>query len=172
VTGFASSRSHFQKNHMNDQPENLTIPATCGDLARLFSLAEPDTGESPLLYIVGGIDADHAVHNARQERFLLPEKHKGLVVTSDDLTRVKPIRTTTSVSGLKHSREPILAAGKVRFVGEIVAGVRRSLTNAPSAANPRTRSATHRLFRFPPTLMAWPYRTVKPLAQFEPKWLE
>jgi hypothetical protein len=24
ATGFASSRSHFQKNHMNDQPENLT----------------------------------------------------------------------------------------------------------------------------------------------------
>jgi hypothetical protein len=106
------------------------------------------------------------------ERFLLPEKHKGMVVTSDDLTRVKPIRTTTSVSGLKHSREPILAAGKVRFVGEIVAAcVGRSPMRPPLPIRGR-RSATHRLFRFPPTLMAWPYRTVKPLAQFEPKWLE
>jgi hypothetical protein len=69
-------------------------------------------------------------------------------------------------------REPILAAGKVRFVGEIVAAcVGRSPMRPPLPIRGR-RSATHRLFRFPPTLMAWPYRTVKPLAQFEPKWLE
>jgi carbon-monoxide dehydrogenase large subunit len=41
----------------------------------------------------------------------IPEKHKGMVVTADDITSVNPIRATSSVSGLKHSREPILAAG-------------------------------------------------------------
>jgi carbon-monoxide dehydrogenase large subunit len=65
----------------------------------------------------------------------VPEKHKGMVVTADDLTSVKPIRTTSSVSGLKHSREPILATGKVRFVGEIVAAcVGRSRAEAEDVA--------------------------------------
>ena len=65
----------------------------------------------------------------------IPDKHKGMVVTADDLTSVKPIRTTTSVSGLKHSREPILAAGKVRFVGEIIAAcVGRSRAEAEDIA--------------------------------------
>jgi CO/xanthine dehydrogenase Mo-binding subunit len=51
----------------------------------------------------------------------IPQRHKSAVFTADQLTGVKPIRAATSVSGLKQSREPILAVGKVRFVGEIIA---------------------------------------------------
>jgi carbon-monoxide dehydrogenase large subunit len=65
----------------------------------------------------------------------IPEKHKGMVVAADDITGVKPIRATSSVSGLKYSREPILAVGKVRFVGEIVAAcVGRSRAEAEDIA--------------------------------------
>jgi aerobic carbon-monoxide dehydrogenase large subunit len=76
-----------------------------------------------------------SVAHAYLRSITIPEKHKGMVVTADDLTSVKPIRTTTSVSGLKHSREPILAAGKVRFVGEIIAAcVGRSRAEAEDIA--------------------------------------
>ena len=61
------------------------------------------------------------VAHARLRSVVIPEKHKDAVVTADDLTGINPIKGATSVSGFKHSREPILAAGKVRFVGEIVA---------------------------------------------------
>jgi aerobic carbon-monoxide dehydrogenase large subunit len=76
-----------------------------------------------------------SVAHAYLRSITIPEKHKGMVVTADDLTNVKPMRTTTSVSGLKHSREPILAAGKVRFVGEIIAAcVGRSRAEAEDIA--------------------------------------
>jgi carbon-monoxide dehydrogenase large subunit len=76
-----------------------------------------------------------SVAHAYLRSITIPDKHKGMVVTADDLTNVKPIRTTTSVSGLKHSREPILAAGKVRFVGEIIAAcVGRSRAEAEDIA--------------------------------------
>ena len=61
------------------------------------------------------------VAHARLRSVAIPEKHKDAVVTADDLTGINPIKGATSVSGFKHSREPILAAGKVRFVGEIIA---------------------------------------------------
>jgi carbon-monoxide dehydrogenase large subunit len=65
----------------------------------------------------------------------IPEKHKSTVVTADDLASVNPIRAATSISGFKHSREPILAAGKVRFVGEIIAAcVGRSRAEAEDIA--------------------------------------
>src|SRR3974390_1519773 len=62
-----------------------------------------------------------SIAHAYLRSITIPEKHRGRVVTADNLTNAKPIRTTALVSGLKHSREPILAAGKVRFVGELVA---------------------------------------------------
>jgi carbon-monoxide dehydrogenase large subunit len=61
------------------------------------------------------------VADARLRTVTIPGKHQNAVFTADDLAGVKPINAATSVCGLKHSREPILAAGKVRFVGEIVA---------------------------------------------------
>ena len=76
-----------------------------------------------------------SVAHAHLRSIAIPEKHRGMVVTADDLTNARPIRTTPLVSGLKHSREPILAAGKVRFVGEIVAAcVGRSRAEAEDIA--------------------------------------
>ena len=76
-----------------------------------------------------------SVAHAYLRSITIPEKHRGMVVTADDLTNARPIRTTPLVSGLKHSREPILAAGKVRFVGEIVAAcVGRSRAEAEDIA--------------------------------------
>jgi aerobic carbon-monoxide dehydrogenase large subunit len=76
-----------------------------------------------------------SVAHAYLRSIVIPEKHRGKVVTADDLASVKPIRAATSISGFKHSREPILAAGKVRFVGEIVAAcVGRSRAEAEDIA--------------------------------------
>ena len=51
----------------------------------------------------------------------VPDEHKAAVFTAADLCNVKPIRASTALSGFKHSSEPILAKGKVRYVGELVA---------------------------------------------------
>src|SRR6516165_1734517 len=76
-----------------------------------------------------------SVAHANLRSITIPEKHRGMVVTADDLTNAGPIRTTPLVSGLKHSVEPILAASKVRFVGEIVAAcVGRSRAEAEDIA--------------------------------------
>src|SRR6516225_6707999 len=76
-----------------------------------------------------------SVSHANLRSITIPEKHRGMVVTADDLTNAGPIRTTPLVSGLKHSVEPILAASKVRFVGEIVAAcVGRSRAEAEDIA--------------------------------------
>jgi carbon-monoxide dehydrogenase large subunit len=61
------------------------------------------------------------VAHARLRGIVKPEIHKAAVFTAADMTGVKPIRAATSLAGFKHSNEPILATGKVRFVGEIVA---------------------------------------------------
>jgi aerobic carbon-monoxide dehydrogenase large subunit len=51
----------------------------------------------------------------------VPPAHKGAVFVAADLAGVKPIRAATAIRGFKHSSEPILATGKVRHVGEIIA---------------------------------------------------
>jgi carbon-monoxide dehydrogenase large subunit len=51
----------------------------------------------------------------------VPDAHKGAVFVAADLAGVKPIRAATAVRGFKHSSEPILATGKVRYVGEVIA---------------------------------------------------
>ena len=51
----------------------------------------------------------------------VPDEHKAAVFTAADLCNVKPIRASTALGGFKHSSEPILANGKVRYVGELVA---------------------------------------------------
>lgn len=50
-----------------------------------------------------------------------PAGHEASVFFNEDLTGVKPITTPVSVAGFKHSDYPVLASGKVRFVGEAVA---------------------------------------------------
>jgi carbon-monoxide dehydrogenase large subunit len=75
------------------------------------------------------------VAHARLMSVIIPQRHGSAVITADDLVDVKPIRAASSVSGFKHSREPVLAAGKVRFVGEIVAAcVGRSRAEAEDIA--------------------------------------
>jgi aerobic carbon-monoxide dehydrogenase large subunit len=76
-----------------------------------------------------------SVAHARLLSIHIPEKLKGAVFTAGDLAGVNPIRAATSVSGFKHASEPILAAGKVRFAGEIVAAcVGRSRAEAEDIA--------------------------------------
>src|SRR5262249_27181592 len=62
-----------------------------------------------------------AVAHGRIRRIDVPDAHKGAVFTAADLSGVQPIRAATALPGFKHSSEPILASGKVRYVGELVA---------------------------------------------------
>jgi aerobic carbon-monoxide dehydrogenase large subunit len=61
------------------------------------------------------------VAHARLRRVHVPAAHKNCVFSTADLVDVKPIRAATAIRGFKHSNEPILATGKVRYVGEIIA---------------------------------------------------
>jgi carbon-monoxide dehydrogenase large subunit len=61
------------------------------------------------------------VAHALLGRVNIPEQHRGSVFTAGDLAGVKPIVSAPPLKGFKHSAEPILAADKLRFVGEIVA---------------------------------------------------
>jgi aerobic carbon-monoxide dehydrogenase large subunit len=51
----------------------------------------------------------------------IPDVFKDSVFTAQHMAGVKPIRASTALPGFKHSSEPILAEGKVRYVGEVVA---------------------------------------------------
>src|SRR5262249_49510776 len=61
------------------------------------------------------------VAHARLIGVNVPEALSGSVFTASDLDGVKPIRAATALPGFKLSSEPILATGKLRYVGEIVA---------------------------------------------------
>jgi aerobic carbon-monoxide dehydrogenase large subunit len=61
------------------------------------------------------------VAHARLHQVLIPERFRNAVYTAKDLTGVKPIVSAPTLKGFKSSGEPILAADKLRFVGEIVA---------------------------------------------------
>jgi aerobic carbon-monoxide dehydrogenase large subunit len=61
------------------------------------------------------------VAHARLRHIRIPDRFRNAVYTADDLTTVKPIVSAPPLKGFKRSAEPILAAGKLRFVGEIVA---------------------------------------------------
>jgi aerobic carbon-monoxide dehydrogenase large subunit len=52
---------------------------------------------------------------------IVPDRDQGAVFTAADLAAVKPIRAVSSLRGFKVSDHPVLAAGKVRYVGEPVA---------------------------------------------------
>jgi carbon-monoxide dehydrogenase large subunit len=61
------------------------------------------------------------VAHARLKQVHIPERFRRVVFTAADLTDVKPIISAPPLKGFKRSSEPILAAGKLRYVGEIVA---------------------------------------------------
>jgi carbon-monoxide dehydrogenase large subunit len=61
------------------------------------------------------------VAHARLKQVHIPERFRRVVFTAVDLTDVKPIISAPPLKGFKRSSEPILAAGKLRYVGEIVA---------------------------------------------------
>src|SRR5262245_16929444 len=52
---------------------------------------------------------------------IVPESRRAAVFTARDLEGVKPIVSAPPLPGFKRSAEPILATGKVRYAGEIVA---------------------------------------------------
>src|SRR6202048_4572262 len=59
--------------------------------------------------------------HARIRAIHVPERFRDVVFTAADLTGVKPIRAVSGLPGFKISEQPLLAAGKVRHVGELVA---------------------------------------------------
>jgi len=61
------------------------------------------------------------VAHARIKAVIKPVDRSGAVYTADDLKNVKPIRAVSSLKGFKPSEQPILARGKLRQVGELVA---------------------------------------------------
>jgi len=59
--------------------------------------------------------------HARIKAIHIPPALRDRVFIADDLTGVAPIRADTSLPGFKSSVQPVLATGKVRYVGELVA---------------------------------------------------
>src|SRR5262245_45532324 len=75
---------------------------------RLAGLKDVAFVRSPLAH--GRIKAIH-----------VPERYRDVVFTAADLVGVKPIRAVSGLPGFKISEQPVLATGKVRHVGELVA---------------------------------------------------
>jgi len=59
--------------------------------------------------------------HARIRSITVPERFRDAVFTTADLSDVKPIRAVSGLPGFKISEQPVLATGKVRHVGELVA---------------------------------------------------
>jgi carbon-monoxide dehydrogenase large subunit len=59
--------------------------------------------------------------HARIRGITIPEEHRGRVFVAADLAGVKPIRAVSGLPGFKPSEQPVLAADKVRQVGELIA---------------------------------------------------
>jgi aerobic carbon-monoxide dehydrogenase large subunit len=59
--------------------------------------------------------------HARIKGIHVPERFSDVVFTAADLTGVKPIRAVSGLPGFKISEQSVLATGKVRHVGELVA---------------------------------------------------
>jgi carbon-monoxide dehydrogenase large subunit len=51
----------------------------------------------------------------------IPPQYRDAVFTAADIQGVKPIRAVSSLPGFKASEQPVLATGKVRQVGELIA---------------------------------------------------
>jgi len=61
------------------------------------------------------------VAHARLIRINVPEQYSGCVYTADHLKEIKPIISAPPLKGFKYSVQPVLASGKLRYVGEMVA---------------------------------------------------
>jgi carbon-monoxide dehydrogenase large subunit len=61
------------------------------------------------------------VAHARLREVRFPAGQKSAIFTARDLAGVKPIVSSPPLRGFKSSDQPILATGKIRYVGEIVA---------------------------------------------------
>ena len=61
------------------------------------------------------------VAHARLRHIHIPEEFRNAVFTAEDLMGVKPIVSAPPLKGFRYSVEPILATGKLRYVGEMVA---------------------------------------------------
>jgi len=59
--------------------------------------------------------------HARIKAIHVPEPYRDVVFTAADLVGVNPIRAVSGLPGFKISEQPVLATGKVRHVGELVA---------------------------------------------------
>jgi aerobic carbon-monoxide dehydrogenase large subunit len=59
--------------------------------------------------------------HARIKGVRVPAKMRECVFIAEDLSSVAPIRADTALPGFKSSVQPVLATGKVRYVGELVA---------------------------------------------------
>src|SRR5215471_4226617 len=59
--------------------------------------------------------------HARIRRLKKPAGSEERVLTNTDLAGVAPIRAVAGLPGFKPSEQPVLAAGKVRHVGEMIA---------------------------------------------------
>jgi carbon-monoxide dehydrogenase large subunit len=68
---------------------------------------------------VAFLRSSHA--HARLIEIKIPPEIRDRVFIAEDLASVKPIRADTALPGFKSSVQPILATGKVRHVGELVA---------------------------------------------------
>jgi carbon-monoxide dehydrogenase large subunit len=77
------------------------------------------------------------IAHGRVRRIEVPEKHRQAVFTAREMAGVKPISSTPQLRGYQHSTEPILAADKVRYVGEMVA-----MCVAPTRAEAEDVAAT------------------------------
>ena len=82
----------------------------------------------------GQFAGDFKIHGMQEVAFLrspiahglikdirIPDEVRENVIISSDLSGVLGIRADTALPGFKSSVQPILAAGKVRHVGELVA---------------------------------------------------
>ncbi len=78
--------------------------------------------------------------HARIKAIHVPDRHRDAVFTAADLTGVKPIRAISGLPGFKISEQPVLATGKVRHVGELVA-----MCVAPTRAEAEDIAASVRL---------------------------
>jgi aerobic carbon-monoxide dehydrogenase large subunit len=77
------------------------------------------------------------VAHARLIRINVPEDYRDSVYTAEHLSEVKPIISAPPLKGFKYSVQPVLASGKLRYVGEMVA-----MCVAPTRAEAEDIAAT------------------------------
>ena len=86
--------------------------------------------------------------HARIRGISIPPQYKDSVFTAADLDGVKPIRAVSGLPGFKISEQPVLATGKVRQVGELVAmcvaPTRAEAEDIAAAVDARSRGAAGR----------------------------